>query len=1063
MLSQVAEDALGAEAHDRAHHPARGSHWSPVPMPAQIARVSAHGHESPTLRTLRRFKAQVDQLVQQPHASGLCRAVQRSVCKLRQLLPDVPFVQLDAPAAAAEWASQACEQLACQEKQAKIQAWKRQVRDDEARARAWVRRKACEALEAEQEAPGLSVLPRAVHPANVVVQQAQKWMDKWTASHSAGADHALLRQVLNAVPQGACSDMQIQLSVEDLLKAARSMKKKMAGPDWWTTDLLLKLPLQWWEAATKLWMAVLHTSHVPESWQKSWILLLHKKVNETRPIGISPVIWRIGAKALNGKLLPWLTSFLDHRALGSAPGRSTSDVHARLLLAAERGCNTFVQQDLSSFFDSLDHGAMRTTLERLGAPRSFVGLVSAFYSCSRRIFRVGPYFTSEWQTATQGCLQGCPLSPTIALCFGYVWARYCASPQVDCAIYVDDRVLWPRSSVQDAPGEELAGALARSDTVDRAYGLACRPEKCALVAPPDDDRLRTLWERGYPRTQLLQVLGVSLDVCSQNASLLKLSLQKIRMRLRYLRLLNPSIECKKRIINSLITPTFTWAGGVAQPSKDELKSVKTAIATALSNSVTFEAPWVLLCAVHGWEWDPEWSLAWSALQAAARFHCRPPAWLDTAPLEEALAPWPVVLPRAAQAVRECGWQIVQQGAVIQKRDDSGRLRFFHFGRDNPKVLKMWLIERFKWVGVLNCNRVATSLHRPDPSLARGLNLPPPAHNVHFALAGHRQLGRQGPLNVRRAAVATGGSGWHVAKKIPERRAPLTCACGLEAPSRPHLTWNCDALTPLAVLAQLPDTRAGERLFAAEVPDYPPAMGQEPRSVQAPALATHLDEAFEHLVRIQAEEHGLLLATDGSSKCDVGASAVVTCDAVFTTSDDSEDQSAFTCELKALQLLSCALLQLTSFSRRRLFVLSDCQSALAAVARPTHCTLPLLAAEVARNFASVRALGLEIEFAWIPSHGKQTTWRPPGEWSVTAQACRLLNQKADEAADRAREAHAAVCTRPQWWRRWEAAKKWEEKAILASAASAGALETFFRQGVSRAAEDAGEAFSALDNL
>ena len=360
--------------------------------------------------------------------------------------------------------------------------------------------------------------------------------------------------------------------------------------------------------------------------------------------------------------------------------------------------------------------------------------------------------------------------------------------------------------------------------------------------------------------------------------------------------------------------------------------------------------------------------------------------------------------------------------VIQKRDDSGRLRSFHFGRDNPKVLKMWLIERFKWVGVLNCNRVATSLRRPDPSLARGLNLPPPAHNVHFALAGHRQLGRQGPLNVRRAAVAMGGSGWHVAKKIPERRAPLTCACGLEAPSRPHLTWNCDALTPLAVLAQLPNTRAGERLFAAEVPDYPPAMGQEPRSVQAPALATHLDAAFEHLVRIQAEEHGLLLATDGSSKCDVGASAVVTSDAVFTTSDDSEDQSAFTCELKALQLLSCALLQLTSFSRRRLFVLCDCQSALAAVDRPTHCALPLLAAEVARNFASVRALGLEIEFAWIPSHGKQTSWRPPGEWSATAQACRLLNQKADEAADRAREAHAAVCTRPQWWRRWEAAKK-----------------------------------------
>ena len=55
-----------------------------------------------------------------------------------------------------------------------------------------------------------------------------------------------------------------------------------------------------------------------------------------------------------------------------------------------------------------------------------------------------------------------------------------------------------------------------------------------------------------------------------------------------------------------------------------------------------------------------------------------------------------------------------------------------------------------------------------------------------------------------------------------------------------------------------------------------------------------------------------------------------------------------------------------------------------------------------------------------------------------------NDRADREAEAAREAHADRCRRTQWWSEWHAAKAWEEKAILTSAAAAGALEAHYRR-------------------
>ena len=182
-------------------------------------------------------------------------------------------------------------------------------------------------------------------------------------------------------------------------------------------------------------------------------------------------------------------------------------------------------------------------------------------------------------------------------------------------------------------------------------------------------------------------------------------------------MLDPSIECKKRLIKSLIMPALTWATGVARRPEQEIKAFRSGIMSVLRTSVTREAPWVVLCATHGWDWDPQFALDWASPRTACRCYCWPPAWLVHVPLQEGILPWTVFVPQASDAVRRCGWGITPDESAVQRRDDDRNIRSFRIGYDNPAILKMWLIEHFKLVGVHSCPRVRTSFHRPDPDLA----------------------------------------------------------------------------------------------------------------------------------------------------------------------------------------------------------------------------------------------------------------------------------------------------------------------------------------------------------
>ena len=63
------------------------------------------------------------------------------------------------------------------------------------------------------------------------------------------------------VPKGVYECQDLQLTIDDLLDAARRGKGRTGGTDSWTAGELLKLPRTRWELFTELWNTVLENGN----------------------------------------------------------------------------------------------------------------------------------------------------------------------------------------------------------------------------------------------------------------------------------------------------------------------------------------------------------------------------------------------------------------------------------------------------------------------------------------------------------------------------------------------------------------------------------------------------------------------------------------------------------------------------------------------------------------------------------------------------------------------------------------------------------------------------------
>ena len=266
-----------------------------------------------------------------------------------------------------------------------------------------------------------------------------------------------------------------------------------------------------------------------------------------------------------------------------------------------------------------------------------------------------------------------------------------------------------------------------------------------------------------------------------------------------------------------------------------------------------------------------------------------------------------------------------------------------------------------------------------------------------------------------------------------------CLCGLSKPSRVHLTWACSETRHLRQGLRPSQHRGEERSLAADVGDFPPP----PVAVALADYQEDVTEALRDAIRDSVTDPNKFaeayVSTDGSCKLDVAGFAVIVRhrdhDRVFSTGDDSEDQSSFRAECYAVSFVAKAADVLAREGvQGHVALLVDCQAALDALVHPAGSSLPSLMGEARRSLDYAARRGLVVTATWVPAHGRRPGWVAPH--GLCTQLCRVLNHRADKSANQARERRYARSARQAWHLCAEAAREWSTRAIYVSAAAAG---------------------------
>ena len=359
----------------------------------------------------------------------------------------------------------------------------------------------------------------------------QQYSESWTTC-------PLLLRILSKL---ICWDAQ------KLHAIAKSMCGKAPGPDDWQAEGLCALPMTWWQAFTSLWSCVYRSGHVLASWCRAKLALIPKKGDRTRPISLCVIAWRIGARFICRGLRSWISSWANHHDLGGGPGCSVLHAHLRIHNAMLDGVDTFVQQVLSHFFDSIDVDFAERVLTHLQAPPDLGVLLKSFYGQAQRIFSHKGFVANSWRAPSRGVIQGCPLSPLVAMCIMHCWAQHICQQVigVDAIAYIDNRTLWSLSSTGDQV-QLLSNALEQSRAFDLAFGFKCDGSMCSVASASVSADVCDLAVRlDYRLTTTLEALGVAHDLCCiSRKNLLKFTAQKAQVRLKFVKAVPGSMRQK---------------------------------------------------------------------------------------------------------------------------------------------------------------------------------------------------------------------------------------------------------------------------------------------------------------------------------------------------------------------------------------------------------------------------------------------------------------------------------------------------------------------------------------
>ena len=157
----------------------------------------------------------------------------------------------------------------------------------------------------------------------------------------------------------------MEFSAESLRSISASIADKAPGRDGWQAGC------RWWAMAAEMWSHIWATASVPKLWKYAKVTLIRKKGGPTtRPITLTQIMWRIGAKFVARALRQWAPEWASESDHGGLPGRSISDVLFQVQAALSRGMNTAALMDVAGYFDAMNATMLKKIFTHLGCTRA---------------------------------------------------------------------------------------------------------------------------------------------------------------------------------------------------------------------------------------------------------------------------------------------------------------------------------------------------------------------------------------------------------------------------------------------------------------------------------------------------------------------------------------------------------------------------------------------------------------------------------------------------------------------------------------------------------------------
>lgn len=232
-------------------------------------------------------------------------------------------------------------------------------------------------------------------------------------THASGETLNYNLPLVNSEPDILSSETRIAILSQKLDKAP--------GPDKITNELLRGTVEELIPILTQIFNGILRSGQVPEQWETSHIILIHKKgrkddIGNYRPISLMSNIYKIFSKIILNRINNTLDENQPKEQAGFRKNFSTID-HIHTVKQIMEKYNEYNKPlymafiDYSKAFDSISHTAIWESLRNQGIPTVYINIIKTIYSNSKA--RVQLETLGETFQVKRGVRQGDPMSPKL--------------------------------------------------------------------------------------------------------------------------------------------------------------------------------------------------------------------------------------------------------------------------------------------------------------------------------------------------------------------------------------------------------------------------------------------------------------------------------------------------------------------------------------------------------------------------------------------------------------------------------------------------------------------------